>query len=484
MARLDGVQRPHLTVVPDSPEELRAFLEGLGVGAGRCGPEERRRRPRRAAAVGYQIRIGLDDVAPPVWRRFVVRSDLMLDELHTVVQTVMGWTDSHLHTWVSGDAMYAENAEQYEMRESIEDGFSDEDEEVCEEDVRLDEVLVEPGDRLIYAYDFGDNWEHTLVLESIADGVADPICLAGERCCPPEDCGGSSGYEDLLKVLADPTDPEHDHLRAWAGPGFSPESFDLDAVNGELRRRALLRAHAPAPGSALAALLTQIPEPWAPQLYSLLPRADLRGAVELTDEVAAHSTAHLAWLLRRIGADGITLTSAGYLPPGVVAAARDELHWAMPWIGNSTREIDNHQIRTLRAVAQQLGLTRKYRGKLLRTKLGSSVVDDPQRLLRQVTTRIPFGKEHFERDAGLLLLVTVAAGTSVTERDSAMTEAMAALGWRTGGGAEFNAYQAMSTARPTLHFLYLIGAVVDRWREDGSAVGPQWARALARAALR
>ena len=117
MARLDGVQRPHLTVVPDSPEELRAFLEGLGVGAGRCGQ---------------------DDVAPPVWRRFVVRSDLMLDELHTVVQTVMGWTDSHLHTWVSGDAMYAENAEQYEMRESIEDGFSDEDEEVCEEDVRLD----------------------------------------------------------------------------------------------------------------------------------------------------------------------------------------------------------------------------------------------------------------------------------------------------------------------------------------------------------
>jgi hypothetical protein len=100
---------------------------------------------------------------------------------------------------------------------------------------------VLPGEQaqLRFDYDFGDRWEHDVVVEAIetpAEGVRYPICLAGERACPPEDCGGPSGYERLLTALADPADPEHDELKEWIPDGFDPEAFDVVTVNKWLRR--------------------------------------------------------------------------------------------------------------------------------------------------------------------------------------------------------------------------------------------------------
>jgi hypothetical protein len=94
------------------------------------------------------------------------------------------------------------------------------------------------GSKLRWDYDFGDGWEHDVVVEGIGPRRSDfegPVCLAGSRACPPEDCGGPMGYEDLLDALSDPAHPEHDDMREWAPPGFDPAHFDVDQATAAMR---------------------------------------------------------------------------------------------------------------------------------------------------------------------------------------------------------------------------------------------------------
>jgi hypothetical protein len=129
----------------------------------------------------YQLKITLKDVRPPVWRRFLVASDMKLPDLHKVTQTVTGWTNSHLHAFRIGSRTYALPDE-----ESLSDF-------VHYRKVRVDDVIQREKQRFVYEYDFGDGWEHTIVLEKIVPGdpkLKFPTCLAGKRSCPPEDCGG------------------------------------------------------------------------------------------------------------------------------------------------------------------------------------------------------------------------------------------------------------------------------------------------------
>lgn len=182
---------------------------------------------------------------PLIWRRIELPSDLSLDRVHSLLQRVMGWSDDHLHHFVSGDDLYGPDSERYLMPSSIDQGSVGIDERT----VRLDEVLVEPGDRLWYEYDFGDSWAHILELEEVLE--SDPAatsarCLAGARACPPEDCGGIWGYANILRVLADPPGPELDELHEWLGTDFDPASFDPDRVNAALagRHASLVRARA------------------------------------------------------------------------------------------------------------------------------------------------------------------------------------------------------------------------------------------------
>ena len=103
--------------------------------------------------------------------------------------------------------------------------------------MRLSNLLHKPGDRLEYEYDFGDGWLHRIVLEVVIDaqlGRSTIRCLGGERACPPENCGGVGGYQELLQQLSDPEDPEHDVARRWAGDDFDPEAFDAAFVNSRL----------------------------------------------------------------------------------------------------------------------------------------------------------------------------------------------------------------------------------------------------------
>lgn len=137
----------------------------------------------------------------------------------------MGWLGGHLHLFNVGGTRYGTPDPDWGMDDLNENRF------------RLDDVLPKVGAKMRWDYDFGDGWEHHVLVEAISlpeRGVEYPLCLAGRRACPPEDCGGPWGYTDLLKALADPDHPEHAHLREWAPPEFDPARFDLEVTNLEM----------------------------------------------------------------------------------------------------------------------------------------------------------------------------------------------------------------------------------------------------------
>jgi len=177
----------------------------------------------------YQIKVTLNDSKPPIWRRVLVPDSISLHQLHTILQIVMGWTNSHLHQFIIDDEYYGEPEE--------EDGYSEELKN--EKRHRLNQFVTRKGFKFIYEYDFGDSWEHTVHIEAILPiekGGKYPICLEGKRACPPEDIGGVWGYDDFLKTISNPKDPEYEEMMEWYGEDFDPEFFDMEDINLGLRQ--------------------------------------------------------------------------------------------------------------------------------------------------------------------------------------------------------------------------------------------------------
>ncbi|MGC8628238.1 MAG: plasmid pRiA4b ORF-3 family protein [Acidimicrobiales bacterium] len=174
----------------------------------------------------HELRVVLDEVEPEVWRGLAVSSALSLAGLHRVVQAAMGWEDYHLHEFTLGAERYgADDGEDWDGPPKDERLY------------RLAELAV-PGQTFSYIYDFGDGWEHTvhvLAVRPRLPGEDLPRCTGGERACPPEDVGGTGGYERFLAAISDPTDGEHDHLLEWAGGSFDPGHFDVAEANRRLR---------------------------------------------------------------------------------------------------------------------------------------------------------------------------------------------------------------------------------------------------------
>ena len=170
----------------------------------------------------YQLKITLQDVKPPVWRRIQVPSSIDLAELHAVIQTAMGWTNSHLH-------MFEIDGERYADPVWV-DGA------VSPDRIRLAEVVGE-GEHFEYVYDFGDDWRHRVLVEKALPATTEklPVCLAGRRACPPEDVGGPWGYADFLQAYDDPAHVEDQQVREWAGDGFDATSFDAKDLTWKLR---------------------------------------------------------------------------------------------------------------------------------------------------------------------------------------------------------------------------------------------------------
>lgn len=181
----------------------------------------------------YDLRISLVDSGPEIWRRVRVSGDIRLKKLHWIIQTVMGWTNSHLHQFVVGHVCYIDPSFELERHgdEIVED----------ESRVPLRKVLPFPNSVLVYEYDFGDSWHHLVRVECVSargpNEPTHPVCTGGQRACPPEDCGGLHGfYGQFLPAMLDPAHEEHQSMREWFGGDFDPETFDLNAVNAALKR--------------------------------------------------------------------------------------------------------------------------------------------------------------------------------------------------------------------------------------------------------
>ncbi len=177
----------------------------------------------------YELKVTLCHIKPPIWRLLQVPGSITLAQLHDVIQIAMGWDNSHLHCFETADATYKPS---YAMGEEPE--YDDEG----TERTRLESVAPSVKCKFKYTYDFGDNWEHDVVVRRIdqaATGeVVHPFCLGGKRACPPDDIGGVPGFYYFLEAMSDPTHEGHEQMKEWVREGWDPEYLDLQAINAQL----------------------------------------------------------------------------------------------------------------------------------------------------------------------------------------------------------------------------------------------------------
>ena len=213
----DGMKRHSLGHVVDAITKALKDSEGIG-----SIPATERL---------YQFKITLLDVTPPIWRRIQVRN-CTLDKLHERIQTAMGWTNSHLSQFVIDGERYGDP----QLIDVPSDDYYCVDATVT----KISDVLPKSGDRFQfqYEYDFGDSWHHEILFEGClptTKGIRYPVCVEGERACPPEDVGGVGGYKEYLEVLADVNDDRHEEMLRWRGM-FDPEKFDAKKATKLMRR--------------------------------------------------------------------------------------------------------------------------------------------------------------------------------------------------------------------------------------------------------
>jgi Plasmid pRiA4b ORF-3-like protein len=182
---------------------------------------------RRTTPTVYELHIELEDIEPLIWRRILVPATITLPKLHDLLQLVMGWTNSHLHSFEIGErAFSAAGADLEELQMLNEKKYT------------LEDVLGDSIREFVYEYDFGDGWRHQIKVRSVAKPNSDwfyPLCVAGARAAPPDDVGGPGGYEEFLRAINDPKHEEHDSMLVWVGGAFDPEGFDLNEINRTLR---------------------------------------------------------------------------------------------------------------------------------------------------------------------------------------------------------------------------------------------------------
>ncbi|MCZ2152050.1 MAG: plasmid pRiA4b ORF-3 family protein [Bryobacterales bacterium] len=186
----------------------------------------------------YQLRILLSRIDPPVWRRVQVWEDISLLALHKVFQRLFNWKDYHLHSFTFGKLVYElPDPEDHHFGRTPRD----------ETGVVLNKVVGGVGTEFLYTYDFGDCWDHIVLVEGLLmpeEGAEYPRCVAGARNGPPEDAGGPFGYANYLQALANRRHPEHKEKLEWRGP-FDPEEFSLHAINRALAQLQRKRRRSP-----------------------------------------------------------------------------------------------------------------------------------------------------------------------------------------------------------------------------------------------
>ncbi len=452
-----------------------------------------RRHPRRETPATLRLRVQLEGAFPPVWRRVEVASDLGLDDLHDVLQVLFGWEDHHLHRFTTGPEFEPGTA--FACTADLAEAFDD-DPSIPTWDVRVDELLAAPGERLHYQYDYGDNWWVAIEVEDVVDGQIPPgraTLVEGAGAGPPEDCGGIHGYR-MIVAATDPTHPDHREALAEVADMWGDEvaERDLGLVPFEPgsvgdRLQALdLAGRPPVPrrvGEKLAALLLRVRDmDTERQLRTWASTAE--PDVNVDEQTAARVVRPFTVLLDTVG-DGVKLTAAGYLPPAVVQTVFDELDMGDEWIGKGNREDLTVPVLQLRETAQQLKLLRKYKGRLVPTARGRELAGDPVGLWWHLAGALPLGGRDVsdpEWQAGVLLLALMASG-STDNIEVTIARLLTGLGWAVGEGKAIDRSTATGLIAADVHLLRQLGAFERDRRGDWPGTVTPNGIALARAAL-
>ncbi|MCK5243347.1 plasmid pRiA4b ORF-3 family protein [bacterium] len=172
----------------------------------------------------YQFKITLDEINPSIWRRFKVDANINMHDLAYAILAVMGWAGGHLHQFIIDEVFYGVPNDEFPSRYETKD----------EREFKLSDIPSQKLNKFKFEYDFGDGWTHTLELEKTFESdieLKHPVCIEGARNCPPEDCGGIPGYENLVEAMQDPKHPEREELLEWLGKEYDPEDFDIGEIN-------------------------------------------------------------------------------------------------------------------------------------------------------------------------------------------------------------------------------------------------------------
>jgi hypothetical protein len=229
------VESDQIEDVGDYLNLLRARVlllsEGGTVSMTKIGRPRKRLARAGSGRTVHRVKITLRGSTPPIWRRLEVSSSTTLQQLHRAIQEAFGWEGYHMWVFQASTGEYGVADRELGHRSAAA--------------AKLNDVAPGAGDRIRYTYDFGDDWEHDLLVEEVftaEPGVVYPRCLAGRRACPPEDCGGIWGYQELLEILADPGHPEHSDRLEWLGLSsaheFDPATVDLVDINQNLSKLA------------------------------------------------------------------------------------------------------------------------------------------------------------------------------------------------------------------------------------------------------
>jgi len=181
---------------------------------------------KRPAVKIYRLDVELEGIEPRIWRQLLVPATITLPALHDLLQLVMGWTNSHLHSFEIGERAFSAKGTDLEELQMLD-----------ERKYTLEAALGESVREFVYEYDFGDSWRHHITVTSVEPHTdwSYPLCIGGARAAPPDDVGGVGGYEEFLSAIQDPEHDDHDSMLTWVGGAFDPEGFDLNTINRTLR---------------------------------------------------------------------------------------------------------------------------------------------------------------------------------------------------------------------------------------------------------
>lgn len=462
--------------------------------------------PRRRM---LRLRVTIQGIEPEIWRTIDVDESLSLADLHRVLQEVFAWRGSHLHRFSDGDPWTASNGiprigrpprawtDAWSLAESDIEGVED------QADTTVGEAMQHDGP-LWYVYDLGDDWVHRIEFidrDDARPGEARASLVRGERRAPFEDCGGIAGYQETVEVLAQPSHPDHRSTKRWVasavGPWGSadPDDADLEGVGAELGilfgdaaddLSGLADEGSELAGDApVATFASWLAPGYRSELRRHLRRTDLLAREPLPDDVTEIVRPY-AWLIDRIGAEGMTLTKAGWMPPAVILEGMTELGWRDEWIGEANREDITIPMRHLRTAAERLRLIRKVNGRLEVIARARPAIGNPallgehiaRMLLRQRMTDV-------ERAACVGLAIALADGSVSSRREAEEYSAwiLRDLGYVDADGGTLDRRAGAAVSAPLTSALEPIGLWRVGHRRRDSAVTDAH-RALARLALR